>query len=611
MRQALENQWVKLGTGLIFGVIILAFVLFFGPQTGGLSPSEASWVARVGGTQINNTEMAAAFERYRRLSNNSVRLEESEFADIQRQQVYAVAGVELLADRAREAGLAVSSDELRCFIVNWHRGYAVNGERICTRFPVDYAERFRNYDIIWFTEADGTFTQYYDQSVRNRFNLASEEYERRKENELLARYYLAALTEAVEVSPTQVANTWNRRNTTVDLEVIKLDPATVSPVDPSDAEIAAWAAGHAAEIQAEYDANTDAYAVEREVNIRRIYIRRPTEDSPDLADAQARYEAALARVTTGGEDFEAVARELSEIEREAEEGGDMGPRTADTISSDIWDATTSMSAGDVQGVEQQYAWNVIKLESVEEARTRPLDEVRNEIAGALYRAELTEEAAEALAERGTRVLEIAAAGGTLLEAAQQEAEERTQARRDAALANWDATSGEPEPEVSATAPLPVTDTEPFAMDRPSAFLAMGGTLPPGIEFPPDPADSVPGVGSSRELVSIAFGLTADAPLHNGLVDVEGVQVLVRLNERVEAPAEMPAEEAAAIRNELRQSLVSSIIGDENQQAALVMGMPGELPSLVMQLVEEALSNGDIKLRASYFEVAAADPVEEI
>ena len=158
-------------------------------------------------------------------------------------------------------------------------------------------------------------------------------------------------------------------------------------------------------------------------------------------------------------------------------------------------------------------------------------------------------------------------------------------------------------------PLPVRTTEPFAAERPSPILAMGGQIPAGIDFPPEPADQVPGIGTSRDLVRIAFSLSADAPLHPELVDVEGVKYIVRLAERVEAPAEIPAEDAAAIESELRGALVNRVVGDENQLASLAMAMPTALPPFIQQIIDEALRSGDLKLRAGFF--TAPDPVDEI
>lgn len=608
MRQALNNTWVKYGTGFVFGVIILSFVLFFGPQTQGMGPRGTTTVARVGDRQISDVELASAFERYRRLTSQRDRLDEASYADVQRQLALNIAAIELLARRAVDAGLAVSEQDLQCFLVNWHRGYSVDGERICNGYPADFAERFRNYDIVWFTEADGSFTQYYEESVRNRFNMAVNDFERHKERELLARFYLASIAEGVGVPPGQIRDVWQRRNTTVDLEFVRLDPAAAAGAEPTEAEIEAWAAGNASAIQDAYDAEPDRFAEPRQVRIRRIYIRKPADDSPELADARARYEAALARVTTGGEDFEAVARELSEIEREAEAGGDMGLRTSETISSDIWEATEAMTQGEVRGIEQQYAWNIVKLEEVQEARVRPLEEARDEIAAELITAARTAEAAAGLRERGQRVLALAAQAASLAEAAEAEA-----AERDAATAATMGLAGDGAALLAADGAgsdrLPVATTGPFAAERPSPFLAMGGGLPPGIEFPPEPADSVPSIGASRELMRIAFALSPDAPLHPELIEVDGVSFVVRLSERVDAPSEVPAADAAAIEAEIRNQLVAGLIGDENQQVALALNMPGEPAPIVAAILEEAVSNGAVQLRSNFFD--APDPVEDL
>lgn len=607
MRQALNNTWVKYGTGLVFGIIIVSFVLFFGPQTQGMGPSARTWVAKIGGRTVTDAELASAFERYRRLSNERTRLEDDEYADVQRQLALNIAAIELLADRAQEAGLAVSDDDLQCFLVNWHRGYSVDGERICAPYPADYEDRFRNFDILWFTEADGTFTSYYDETVRNRFNMATDAYERHKERELLARFYLASLAASITVPPGQIHDVWQRRNTTVDLEYIALDPDSAGASDLSDDEVAAWAAANPDAIQAAYDADPERFAEERQVRIRRIYIQRPDEDSPEYEAALERYQTALRRVTEGGEDFEAVARELSENEREAASGGDMGMRTAATISTDIWEVTEGMSAGDVEGVEQRYAWNVIKLEEVQEARTRPLGEVRDEIAAELAGEEARAAAAEQLAERGRRILELAATADSLGDAARREADEATAAMAEAMNLEGDG-AGLLEADDLAVEPLDVSTTGPFARERPSPFLSMGGA-PAGVEFPPEPADTVPGIGASRELVRVAFSLTPDAPLHDSLIRVDGVDYVVRLAARVEALDEIPDERRAAITSELRGRLVDSVIGDANQLAALALNMPGPMAPVVGDLIDDALESGELELKASFF--APADPVDEI
>lgn len=610
MRQALENPIVKFFVGLAFAIIILVFIVLFGPQSQGIGQGSSVWVAKIGDRTVDNTELQAAFERYRTRTNNRSRLDDAEFADVQRQQALSIAAVELLAQRAEASGLHVTPDELSCFIVNWHPGYTIDGERICARFPADYETRFQNFDYGFFTTEGNFDVEFYDETVRNRFNVSTADYEGHKERELLARYYVAALQASVVVPNQLVEAVYSRRNTTIDLEYIPLDPTAVEAIEPSETEVAGWAAANADVIQSAYDADTERFTSPREVQIRRVYIRKPAEDSPDFAAAEERYQDALRRVTDGGEAFDAVAREISEIEREAEEGGDMGLRTADTISSDIWAATEGLEVGAVVGVEQDFAWNVIKLETETPAGTRTLEVVRDELAAELLTAELVASARGDLEERGARVLELAASTDSLEAAAAQEAEAATQERNAALLAE-----GVLQEEIdtrAAISPLGHRSTGPFAMERPSPFAAMiqGGA---GVEFPPEPADEVPGIGVSRELVASAFALTADAPLHGSLVQVDETKYLVRLTERVEALAEMPAEDFATIAGEIQGRFAGPVVGDENSLAGLWMNLPGPMPEFVSAIVEEGIESGEIKLRAGFFTVDAenTDPVEEI
>ncbi|MCB9506032.1 MAG: SurA N-terminal domain-containing protein [Myxococcales bacterium] len=599
MRQALEHTWGKWITGAIFGAIILTFIIFFGPQSRGYAPGSVEWVAKVGDLTVTDREVIASLDRYSRLTGRRQRMDDAAFATARRELTLNMAAVELLAQRAEAAGLAVSDDELRCFIVNWHRGYTLRGERICASFPEDYADRYRNFDIVFFTDAGGKFTDDYSGTVRSTYQVAVDVFEARKRQELLARYYLDLLASTVAVAPGQVQSVYERRNTTVDLEFIRLDPAAASGGDPSSEEIAGYAETHGAEIAAHYADHSADFATPRQIRLRRVYVRKPAADSPEFAAAQAKFQGALERANAG-EDFEALARELSEVQAEADAGGDMGMRAQDSIASDLWTASLSLSVGGVTSVEQEYAWNVVKLDEVVESQTRSLEEVSAEIAETLLRAERTAAAAAGLDRRAARVLALAASS-SLADAAAAEAAEATAARVS------------PEnPEPTPVAPLAVATTGPFARERPSQFAAMlAAQGASGIEFPPDPADEVPSIGTSRELVATAFGLTEDAPLVPEIVTVGDARFIVRLSARAAAPSPPDAAALAAIETELRDGLVSAVVGDQNQRASLALSFPGPQSPVVASVVDEALHNGKIRLRDDFFVVPASDPVEEL
>lgn len=615
MRELLQQGWAKGFILFVFGLIIIAFVLFFGPQSQGYQPGTARWIAKIDGDPILNVTVDATYDRYRRNFGQNTRMAEAEFAELRRQFVLNDTLVHLLAERAEQSGLAVSYDEVRCYIVNWHQGYVVKGERLCQQFPEWYQQQYANFDLRFYSEIDGSFSPSYERDVRVSFGMAVEEYENAKGRELLALKYLDLVRAMVEVSPEEVASLYERRNSTVDLEYVRLDPAAVAVGEISDADIDAFLLSDAAAVSASYNERVEEFSTPRQVRIRRIYIRKPADTDPNFETARATYEEALRRVTEGGEDFETVARELTELDLEREEGGDMGMRSADTLASDLYAATESMAVGGIEGVEQTFAWNVIKLEEAEDAQTRPLSEVERDVARELIQEARRAEAEVGLLERGRALLALAAGTDTLAAAAEQEAAsaapidapEEGVETGDASDEASEEAEGEAiaaEPSVSA---LPVASTGAFSRERPSPFASLAAQNP-GLILPPSPADEVPGIGVSRELVRVAFELSEDAPLHGDMIEVDGVHFIVRLSERVAAPTEIPDADYDALHAELQASLADALTGGAATRGMLIADQPGEYAPYLQALIDEAIDQGRVELRPGAFEV---DPVDEI
>ena len=190
---------------------------------------------------------------------------EDEFAELRRQFVLNDTIVHLLAERAEQSDLAVSYDEVRCYIVNWHQGYVVKGERLCQQFPEWYQERYVNTDLRFYSEVDGSFSDSYARDVRVNFGMAVEEYEAGKARELLALKYLDLVRGMIEVAPEEVAALHARRNETVDLEFVRLDPASAAIGEITDEDVATFLAENAAEVQASYDGRVDEFSTARQV----------------------------------------------------------------------------------------------------------------------------------------------------------------------------------------------------------------------------------------------------------------------------------------------------------------------------------------------------------
>lgn len=582
MRKQSQNGFLLFG----LGIIIFVFIFFFGPQSSGFDPSQRRWVGEAAGETFFDKEVLAAYERYLALTGRRDRLSEAEFAAVRRAIITDFGASELLAREARRAGLAVSSDELRCYIVNWHSGYSLKGERICRQFPRHYQETYRNFDFLFYSE-DGVLRSSYKSEVRARFAMSVEDYEAGKRDQLLALKYLDLLASGVTVSRAEAESIWRRRNETVDLAYVAFDPATVTGPAVDDESASAWALENEAAIIAAYEADRSAYTSPRQVRLRRIFMNAGTSDE-ERETARARYETALERAQAGTEAFEALAREFSDLESERENGGDFGWRSVNEMSRQLAERTETMNVGDVAGVTFDTYYNIIQLEEVREESVRPLDEVRDDIARRLLSDAQRENALRELRDHANTLLALASEGIPL--------EEALAALRERVGENV------------LPASVEVRTTGAFARERTGDVLQ--GFGPNGTDFrlPPPPPDRIPGIGTSRTVAREAFLRTEEAPFFAEPVEVEGKLYVIRLQERV-VPAEVDETSLATLVSELAIERADAIVG--NQQARLRLLLHDRADSLgpvTDRLVAAAIASGELRFNEA---MLAFDPADDL
>ena len=134
-----------------------------------------------------------------------------------------------------------------------------------------------------------------------------------------------------------------------------------------------------------YLADPDEFRQEHERRVSRIlFVATSEHDAGRHAEARARAEKALDRVRAG-EDFAAVARELSEDLLTRPRGGDRGwsPRGHVTAPGNdpFGDAAFALGkTGDMTGIVQTLdGYEIILLTGVREERQKPFEEVKKEI----------------------------------------------------------------------------------------------------------------------------------------------------------------------------------------------------------------------------------------
>lgn len=134
-----------------------------------------------------------------------------------------------------------------------------------------------------------------------------------------------------------------------------------------------------------YKSRADQYASQEERQVRHILI----EGDDETARAEA--ETALQRIRDG-EDFAAVAAEVSDDPVSAEEGGDLGLIQRGQLEGPFEDALFAMEEGEVAGpVQTDFGFHIIKLEDIKAPGLPEFDEIRDELASD-YREQLAEDA---------------------------------------------------------------------------------------------------------------------------------------------------------------------------------------------------------------------------
>ncbi len=138
-----------------------------------------------------------------------------------------------------------------------------------------------------------------------------------------------------------------------------------------------------------YEANEVKYHVKKNYKARHILFRvnslagsdDGTKNKADEADAAARKKAEdLLKKIKDGADFAEMAKEHSEDRASGTNGGDLGQFPKGTMVPEFESALENLKPGEVGGpVKTTFGYHLVKLEEVEPARVKPIDEVREEI----------------------------------------------------------------------------------------------------------------------------------------------------------------------------------------------------------------------------------------
>jgi peptidyl-prolyl cis-trans isomerase C len=163
----------------------------------------------------------------------------------------------------------------------------------------------------------------------------------------------------------------------------------------------------ARDVQDFYEQNQDKYAQDEQVRARHILIKVPQEVTPaDEAKLKGKAAEALKRAKKG-EDFGALAKELSD-DGSKENGGDLGFFARGRMVPPFEEAAFALQPGQVSEIVQtQFGYHIIKAEERKAARKLPFVEAKEQVQEDLTREQTYERYQQYMAAlRGKAKVEV-------------------------------------------------------------------------------------------------------------------------------------------------------------------------------------------------------------
>ncbi len=298
-----------------------------------------------------------------------------------------------LVYEANRMGLGVSNDEVRNFMQQGQLGE------------------------VFFPGGNFIGEQAYEQLVENQFGLSVAQFEREVKAQIASDKLLATIGATATATDKQIKEQVDKQDTKVkfDYAVITLDDIK-KQVHPTDAELKSFYDQNKqeyvnsipekrkaryividrskladgiqitqADLQQYYSQHQDEFRIPETVTVRHILIKTPVP-GPDGKFDQKAVEAAKAKAEDvekqlkNGADFAELAKKYSEDPGSAQNGGLLPPLTRGRTVPEFEKAAFGTPVGQTTGIiRTSYGFHIIRVEGKQEARMKPLDEVKGQI----------------------------------------------------------------------------------------------------------------------------------------------------------------------------------------------------------------------------------------
>ncbi|AOY58168.1 SurA N-terminal domain-containing protein [Desulfococcus multivorans] len=414
MREKAGSWFIK----VILGAIVVVFV-FWG--VGNFRSGRLEKVAVVNETPITveayNQSYNALIERYRSQFGAQFNEDMIRMFGLKRQALDQLINQILMLQEAEKLNFRVTDDELAAVI---------------QAIPA-----FQN---------NGAFDNRIYTRVLNMNRLTPEAFEKDQREAIRIDKLRRFITDNVKVSDQEALDWYLWENAAVNIAYVVFEPDRYQDIDVTDEAVRQYFDAHQSnyktepkikaqyiyfdpqkfmdgvtvtddDVKAYFEEHPDEFAVQKTVKARHILFRLENDSSPEEVATQRKKAETVLALAREGQDFGELAKTYSE-DPGKDRGGDLGTFTRETMVKPFADQAFSMKAGEISDpVRTQFGWHIIKVEAVNEAYQKTLDEVDEEII-----QKITEERAKATAyEHAESIYDAAYDGDDLKTAAEGKA----------------------------------------------------------------------------------------------------------------------------------------------------------------------------------------------
>lgn len=384
-----REKSVRLLLGILLGLVALAMVITLVPSYGSLGggQQDPSVIADIGDSRITASDVRQVIARELKSNQVPKGLESVYLRPIINQMVNERA----LALYAGEQGFKVTDEEL--------------ARTIQTLLPMLYENgKFLGKDAY--------------SAMLQRLNLTIPQFESDLRKQMLSSRLESLVLEGIIISPSEVEEAFRGANEKIKVSYFSVNNDLFrSKATPTAAEIqehfnkaranysvpekrslllysidedriAATLAVNDADIQRAYSSNLERFRTPERVRVRHILLKTQDKPAAESAAIQKKAEDLLKQVK-GGADFAALATKNSDDTVSAAKGGDLDWVTRGQTVPEFEQSAFSLKAGEISNlVKTMYGFHILKVEAKEDARLRPLAEVKDELRKELLKSEV-------------------------------------------------------------------------------------------------------------------------------------------------------------------------------------------------------------------------------